>query len=300
MSAITSSPQDIERRELAGGVIVVGRSSLKEYLQGLKRGWGGGVDIWDWEKEIEGKLEYDGVFEERVKTEVVPGTSSLEPISTATSKTNLSGLNFLAKPQPIPYPPSSAPTQQTNTIPLHYHTPPDPLPSQPPILLVPFTNHLGFKQFPQMIYSFFTEHHRVRSGARAALALIEGPTRPFEESDLDFERDTEGYYPKWYKDTPERTSQARKEYYEKLSPRLEAARSFASGARAMTKEEETAQKVTTELDLREERKKREMRWMGTEDGYEIVKPDSEVAWDDKWRGWLRVYDVDGSNQDSSI
>jgi import inner membrane translocase subunit TIM54 len=301
LPGVLSTPEEAERREVEGGVIVVGRSSLKEYLEGLKRGWNRGVDKWDWEEEIQEKIRNDGVFDppEPLVEPTIHQEGELEvtpPVNPLPAKP-IGGLGFLSRP-PAPLPPSSTLPRlenQTQSIPPQYHTPPATLPPHPPLLLVPFTHHLGFKQFPNMIYSFFTEHHRVRSGAEAALALIQGPTRPFFTNDLDFERKSEEYYPKWYKDTVERTSQSRKEYYEKLETRLKDARDFADGKREMTKVEEKAAKVTTENELREERKKREMRWIGTEDGYEIVKPDSQIAWDEKWRGWLKVYDWSGES-----
>jgi import inner membrane translocase subunit TIM54 len=297
---ISQSPAELAAKEAEEGVIIIGRSSLKEYLEGLRRGWEGGVGEWDWEKEIEGKIAFDGVFDAKPEP-VEPILEGLEqdvtksistPAPTPSPASSLSGLGFLSKPQ-SPIPPIN-PTASPS-IPSHYHTPPTTLPPHPPLLLIPFTNHLGFKQFPYMIYTFFTEHHRVRTGAEAALALIQGPTREFTDSDLTFNAESEAYYPKWYKDTIGRTETARKDYYTKLEERLKDARAFANGEREMTKVEEKNQKVTTENDLREERRKRELRWMGTEDGFEVVKPDSPIAWEDKWRGWLKVYDVDKVN-----
>ncbi|OWZ45140.1 mitochondrial import inner membrane translocase subunit TIM54 [Cryptococcus neoformans C23] len=57
-------PAETQRRAVESGVVVVGRASLKEYLEGLRRGWGGGVDEWEWEKEVEKTLAGDGVFGE--------------------------------------------------------------------------------------------------------------------------------------------------------------------------------------------------------------------------------------------
>jgi import inner membrane translocase subunit TIM54 len=41
--------------------------------------------------------------------------------------------------------------------------------------------------------------------------------------------------------------------------------------------------------LRQERLKREVRWMNEEQGYEVVKKGQPVTWDGRWEGWLNVY-----------
>ncbi len=65
----------------------------------------------------------------------------------------------------------------------------------------------------------------------------------------------------------------------------------------MTAEEKTSTKgPETEQELRDERQKKELRWMGQLEGWEIVKPDSPVTWDPKWEGWLKVYEAPGGVQ----
>ena len=288
-------PKVLERRELEGGVVLVGRASLKEYMEGLRRGWEGGVNEWHWEKEVEGRLVGDGVFdppessEEVMKEEGVPASSDQPTVASPIPSrfTSFSRPPLSTSPPPFPSSPSPSPT-----IPSHLHIPPSPLPPQPPILLLPFTNHLGFRQFPLMIRDFFTERHRVRSGANAALALIESHTRPFTSSDKDFDRQAEGYYTKAFDEMSARIATARKEYYANLAPRLEAARALASGERELSDaEKKSGREAVTEESLREERRKKELRWFGNEDGREIVRRESEVRWDERWEGWLRVYDL---------
>ncbi|KIO19859.1 hypothetical protein M407DRAFT_30474, partial [Tulasnella calospora MUT 4182] len=41
------SPTDKRDRELAGGIIIVGRNTFKEYMEGLKRGWTSGLETID-------------------------------------------------------------------------------------------------------------------------------------------------------------------------------------------------------------------------------------------------------------
>ena len=271
----TLDPKAKEERELQGGIVLVGRASLKEYLEGLRRGWTGGVGGWEWEKEVEGKLEGDGVFdnpksdflpdEEATTTPPASHASSSPPPPPSASPLP-SGLSFLSRPPP---PPSLANplshSRSPEEIPSHFHAPPLPLPPQPPIFLLPFTNHVGFKQFPYIIYDFFTEHHRVRSGAQAALALLEGNTRPFTDRDKGFGEESETWYTKSFAQLPERMAIARRDYYSALEPRLESARALANGERELSEaEKKSTRSPVTEVDLRLERRNRELRWLGND------------------------------------
>ncbi|OXG84452.1 mitochondrial import inner membrane translocase subunit TIM54 [Cryptococcus neoformans var. grubii Br795] len=244
-------PAETQRRAVESGVVVVGRASLKEYLEGLRRGWGGGVDEWEWEKEVEKTLAGDGVFGE-----------SESP----------------------PRPPAPAPASPP--------TPPSPLPPTPPLLLLPFTNHLGFLQLPYMILDFFNERAKVRQGAQSALALIEGPTRDMHRDDAEhWEEKSEGWYNKTARQLPERLQKARTEYYESIRSRIDLARAYENGDRQMTEEEKKANKVERIQDIQAERLKKELRWRGSEEGWEIVKPETPATWRDNWEGWLKVYQV---------
>ena len=296
----TLDPKAKEERELQGGIVLVGRASLKEYLEGLRRGWTEGVGQWEWEKDVEEKLEGDGVFD-NPKPDFLPDeeTATLSPTShsspplSAPQPLSGLGLSFISRPTASPSLgiPSTLP-ESSEKVPSHFHTPPRPLPSQPPILLLPFTNHVGIKQFPYIIYDFFTEHTRVRSGAQAALALIDGSTRPFTDRDREFGEESESWYSKSFAQLPERMATARKDYYSALEPRLESARALANGERELSEAEQKSNKSRmTEVDLRLERRNRELRWLGNEDGFEIVKKDKPLAWDESFDGWLRVYTV---------
>ncbi|KAK8844617.1 hypothetical protein IAR55_006464 [Kwoniella newhampshirensis] len=303
------SPEEVRQKELEGGVVLVGRQSMKEFLEGLRRGWMGGVDSWDWEKEVENKLENDGVFEERVESVNLPVSVDssetlteqhlVDPAATTTAPSKpIGGLGFLSRPGA---PPSTFSmgmgsdlpnTPATPLIPSHYHVPPSPLPPQPPILLLPFVNHVGFMQIPQMIGSWFNERRRVSAGSQAALALIESRTRPFDPLvDLEFDKGSERFYNKAAKELPKRIETARKDYYEALRPRVEEARKYELGQREMTDEEKKSGKVWRVDELKEERKKKELRWMGNQEGWEIVRPESEPTWDQRWEAWLNVFDL---------
>ncbi|WVR03287.1 hypothetical protein IAU60_000278 [Kwoniella sp. DSM 27419] len=297
------TPEEIRRKELEGGVVLVGRMSLKEYMEGLRRGWTGGVDAWDWDKEIQAKLDADGLFDEPKVEETKPAggeqgdaaaTASTVPASPTMPSRPPTGLGFLSRPSPPALPASPAGGDSTPAqpqIPAHWQVPPSPLPAQPPILLLPFVNHIGFTQIPHMIKSFFTERYRVREGADAALALINNTIRPMSHEDTEFGRETEAYYNKAARELPKRVGDARKDYYDSLRPRVDEARAYEMGQREMTPEETKSGKVVRLDELKEERKKKELRWMGNEEGWEIVKPQSEVAWVEGWENWLRVFEL---------
>lgn len=294
------SPEAVRQRELEGGTILIGRPSLKEYLAGLHLAYNNGVNEWVWEKEIDRAIKDDGVFDEPV-TAAPEAPVEPEPTTagdTAPASPNYTNLSFLSRPPPTPAAPAAA-APAPFAIPDSWHAAPVQLPAQPPILLVPFHNHLGFKQIPFMIYDWFTESKRVQAGAEAAYALLTNEIRPFvgpEEGaaspDTAFDTKAESYYKNRYEGLPERTEQARKDYYKDLAPRLESARQFARGERGLTDEEKKSDKpIVTEDALREERRKKELRWLGAIEGFEIVRPETPTAWDPKWNGWLRVFDT---------
>jgi import inner membrane translocase subunit TIM54 len=309
-------PSSEAQRELEGGTVLVGRASFKEYMEGLKRGWMGGVNPWSLEDDVKKKVEGDGAFDD-------PATATLRDAATAAAEqdlssadlkeitpsplpsapTNPTGLGFLSRPTPPPFSLNS-PNANTPSIPAHLHLPPSPLPPQPPILFLPYTNHMGFKAFPYFIYQFFTERHRVRAGSEAALALIQSQTRPDEGvqteegtgklirqgGDLDFDLEGESFIRKSFKKFPGQIETARKDYYEALKTRVESVMDLQAGRREMTDNEKSGKtKVEMIEEMKDERIKKEMRWCGGEDGYEIVKPETPVVWDPRWDGWLRVF-----------
>jgi import inner membrane translocase subunit TIM54 len=310
------------QRELEGGTVLVGRASFKEYMEGLKRGWMGGVNPWSLEDDVKRKIEGDGVFDDPATAQLRDAAAAerdlsaanLEEPSTSTLPTppsNPTGLGFLSRPAPPQFSPTNPNGSSAPSIPAHLHLPPSPLPPQPPILFLPYTNHMGFKAFPYFIYQFFTERHRVRAGSEAALALIESNTRPFQSptredegvttdeatgkltrqgGDLDFDLEGESFTRKSFKKFPSQIETARKDYYETLKTRVESVMDLQTGRREMTDAEKSGKtKVEMIEEMKDERLKKEMRWYGGEDGYEIVKPEQPVVWDPRWDGWLKVF-----------
>lgn len=297
-------PAEVKRREVESGVVLVGRASMKEYLEGLRRGWEGGVDEWEWEKEVEKTLEHDGVFDEpknvadaadaavdaaAVDSNVETATDAAVPIAAAPAAPR-SSFAFLSRPSPPA--PATGPGTPTPVNPARLHAPPSRLPPTPPVLLLPFTNHLGFLQLPYMILDFFNERAKVRQGAQSALALIESPVTDMHSGDAEhWDEKSESWYNKTARQLPDRLHKARTEYYESIKSRIDLARAYENGDREMTDEEKKANKVERIQDIQAERLKKELRWRGSEEGWEIVKPETPATWRDNWEGWLKMYQV---------
>jgi import inner membrane translocase subunit TIM54 len=317
------TPEQKLEREVDGGVVLIGRHTLKEYMEGLKRGWMGPVNKLDREGDVAKELEFDGVFEEKpAPTEDGVSEHQSEPPAAPAPATPsppkmLGAFAHLQKPTPAIS--STSPSESTvdpeSLITPEMHQPPSPLPQQPAMLLVPWINHLGFKQIPYMFIGLFTESKKYREGGEAALKLILGPQRDFVGSeyvdhalalpsetatgadssrsttDLDFDLVEETWYKKAFDETPASIEKHRKEYYEHhLKPKLQAARELAAGTREPTKEE-VAKPPPSEAELKAERLKKEFLWWKQLEGYEIVKRGSRVPWDERWTGWLKVFET---------
>ncbi|KAG2146851.1 mitochondrial import inner membrane translocase subunit Tim54 [Suillus bovinus] len=294
------------KRELEGGIVLVGRHTLKEFMSGLKRGWTESMDRVDREDLLAQELASDGRFDEPEEPVVDPEVVDGEPLPTR-SRLLPSQNTVVFSPFQMSSSSPSKSIQPTSNIPAHLDTPPSTIPTLPTLLLVPFTNHIGFSQVPNMLWGFFNERHKVRAGSEAAYSLIMSRMRPFaaphttvatsdiQESqsgghqggDLDFDLPAESYYVGAY--TPSETEKARKTYYDALPAKLATARALARGTRAPTKEE-NSHPPPTEVELRAERLKKEMRWRGDEAGWDIVKPGQPVQWDERFADALQVFD----------
>ncbi|KAH9950192.1 mitochondrial import inner membrane translocase subunit Tim54 [Amylocystis lapponica] len=306
-----TSPEDIRRRELEGGIVIVGRPTFKEFMAGLARGWTGSLEVVDKEELLARVLESDGNFDEPEPEFVNDGPDvEAEPLPTVSKIP--SSKSFSSFTAPLRAPPSPPPASSPRLASLD--VPPAQIPSQPPILFVPFINFIGFTQIPLMIWEFFNERHKVRAGAQAAIRLIERDTRPFSASgennspvpdggavradgaapthpptDLDFNRDAEEYYKKSIvKSFTSTIEKARTDFYAALPAKLETARALARGTREPTKEEKNFP-PPTEVELRAERMKKESRWRADEEGWDIINPEKEVEWDERLRSALRVF-----------
>lgn len=310
-----NSPEAKRSRELAGGTIIVGRPAFKEFMAGLKRGWSESLELADKEEQLANELASDGRFDEVEPDipDVIIGDG--EPIPTVSKLQSSKPFGALAPPHlKIPTQTFSR-SQQSDGIPDTLNAAPATIPPQPPILLVSFLNRVGLSQIPAMIWEFFNERQKARAGAEAAYRLIVGETRPFIRpfessdtitvdsepapgqpyqvdatfSDLDFDKDKEAYYKKSVvKSFSADIQKAREEYYAELPKKLEIARALARGTREATKDEQSYP-PPTEVQLRAERLKKELRWRSDERGWEIIKPDSPVTWDARFKDILRVF-----------
>lgn len=288
------SPAARTRRELQGGTVIVGRHSLKEYMEGLKRGWSEPLTKRDIEDELAQSLSND-VFDEPATSEMTlgdahpepahPPSSPLFPPASATQKSNVSNSLF------GPIRQVSSPKASTFSM---SDVPPEFIPPQAPIGLIPFTNHLGFWQVPYMIYDFFTQRHRVLSGCQAGYAIVMAHTRPMTRTDLDFDIHSEQYIKGGWQKLPKRIEDAKKDYYKELKKNVKVARELAYGEREPTRAEKS-NPPKTEVELREQRLKKELKWKEDLEGWEVLN--GGVTWDDKFDGVLQVFEQPSQTYD---
>jgi import inner membrane translocase subunit TIM54 len=342
--ATNRTPQERAARALAGGTVVVGRSTLKEYLAGLKSGWTDSLAKVDRDATLADALADDGTFDEPDEPALVgpdgePLPTPVRPPAPGTTGPIFSPLQaqIRALESAAPAPPTAAAPQ---AIPAALDAPPAVLPALPPLLLVPHTNRIGLRHIPMMIWEWFNERERVLAGAQAGVALVRGATRPFsapppdvlaardaaaaaakaaasasegdmadmadapappapgpdDATDLDFDRTGERVYKpslsSWHADL----EKARAEFYKKLPERLATARALARGTREASKDE-VSHPPPTEHELREERLKNERRWRADAIGWDVVRPDAEPVWDERFRDVLRVFVDPGEGVD---
>ncbi|KAF8605450.1 hypothetical protein BDV93DRAFT_490875 [Ceratobasidium sp. AG-I] len=319
------TPAKQRQRELEGGIIIVGRHTLKEYTHGLRLGWSESLSAPDREEVLARALAADGAFDEPnlpgEPSEMAdePSTASASNSTTPAGKSPLFSTIIAPPRTSTPQNSSHRPSPPRPVMP---DIPPREIPPQPPVLLLPFENLLGFRYVPHIIVDFFNERKRVKAGAEAAYTLIEAQTRDFlppdsevegkelpdilsfgrgkeedlkslptvgpQGGDVDFDHYVEGYYRKNYNDVPKDTAKARKRYYDDLPGKLAAARSLARNEREPTKEERNFP-PPTEVELTTERFKKELKWYENLEGWKLLRAGSGVDWDSRLATALRVY-----------
>ena len=294
------SPEARRRRELEGGIVLVGRPTFKEFMEGMRRGWTDGLERVDNEDQLARELEADGKFDEIDEPTSPVATESLGDSEPLPTKSRLPPSTGLFQPLYPPSSPGSKPSSSSSafSIPEHFNIPPASIPQQPPILFVPFTNYLGFLQLPHMIWDFFNQRQKVLSGAQCAYRLIKSHTRPFEPStDLDYGLDAEYYYKSSMKKYAETVDKIRTGYYKTLPDKLKTARDLARGNREPTKDE-INYPPPTEVELRAERLKKELRWRTDVAGWDIIKPETPLTFNERFNGALQVF-VDPSGTEAN-
>jgi len=298
-------PEQLRQDELEGGIVLVGRPTFKEFMAGLKKGWSEGVENVDYDEVLARELESDAHFDE-----VDEPRDGAETWSDGFDRSNLPSPNNspVFSPLQMSTMPRSAPSSSSSASSGSSYEPPAVIPPIPPLLLVTFTNRIGLTQIPLMIWDWFNQRHKVRSGAEAGYCLVMKSTRPIipptlkpeslfgdishdqplDQGDLAFDKDVESLYKSSLSKIPSEIEESRKKYYGELPAKLETARSLARGTREPTKEE-MKNPPPTEVELRAARMKKEKRWRRDVAGWEIVKPEQDVAWDERFRHVLRRF-----------
>ena len=293
------SPEAKRRRELEGGIVVVGRPTFKEFMEGMRRGWTDGLEKVDKEDQLAREMESDGKFDEIGESTSTVDTESLGDDEPLPTKSRLPPSTGIFTPPYLRPSPDNRSSPSSASIPEHLNIPPASIPQQPPILFVPFTNYLGFLQLPHMAWDFFNQRQRVLSGAQCAYRLVRSHTRPFEPStDLDHGLDAEHYYKSSMKKYAESVEKIRTGYYKNLPDKLKIARDLARGNREPTKDE-INYPPPTEVELRAERLKKELRWRSDVAGWDIIKPEASVAFDERFNGALQVF-IDPSETETEL
>lgn len=177
--------QYYEQHAQEGGIVLIGRSSMKEYLWALKEAWTTPLDLQREQKIAETDVEVveDEELKRFVKDEGLfapPAEStgsSASPAHPALGSAFRDTYAAISKSTGPIFEPNEE--QDASTKPM---LEPSEIPQQPPLLLVPFSHPLGSIRFwPQRLYHhLFGERHKAEAGAKAALDLVHARTRPFE------------------------------------------------------------------------------------------------------------------------
>lgn len=197
-----------EANELDGGIVMLGRGALKEYLWALRKGYGEEIDLRE-EARLEGmglgsgEKRKDGRWER--EEEIMVRELDREDAKSDSAPFDVPepvGLERLDSSDPTSTPEEPAVPLSTayapyRALPILPSTPPPPppaaadekplilpavtqIPSQPPLLLVPFSHPFGIRQWPAKLLHFFNHRSDVKLGAECAVSIINAQTRPFD------------------------------------------------------------------------------------------------------------------------
>lgn len=258
-----------EARILQGGTILIGRSTLKEYLTALHRGYTESMTLVNQEEQLAQQLAEDNVFDED-DSDIPQSSVPRNPLAPMP----LSSMISLRK-------------VVEEHVPENLDIPPDSFPPLPPLILVPFVNRIGLKQVPRMMVEFFNRRHEVRTGGDAALIVIDALSRDFQKGDVDWGKETESYYKASVHKIPSEIEKARNTYYKELPKRIALARTLERREREPT-EAESQNPPPSEVELRAERLSKESKWRTNLNGWELIRPDAEIEWDDRFLS-LKVF-----------
>lgn len=300
------SPEQRRAKELQGGIVIIGRHTFKEFMEGQRRGWTESLERLDEDAGLSLELQANNVFDEPPlvvdeRSEVFTQSPPLQIPSSST----------LPK-LPVMSPSSTSPPPHSTTS--------ASIPPMPALLLVSYRNIIGFRNVPWMLIDFFNERQKVGTGCEAAYRLVKSCTSEFAApspseanassiasssgdsssgvNDLNFNLDLEKWYPSSFLKLPDSIEKARKEYYTALPQKIKVARELSRGTRSPTKDEKS-HPPPTEVELHAERLKKEKRWRDDLAGWQILKPDTPVAWDERFRGVLQVFKDPGEGKSST-
>ncbi|WFD44624.1 mitochondrial import inner membrane translocase subunit tim54 [Malassezia psittaci] len=311
------TPAEQLQRELDGAVVLIGRPALKEWAWGMKQGWNTEIpaEPVDHEELLAASLSEDDVFQEQPEDSSPNASSEAHdetPLASSTNKFMLPsqiGLQSMSRPGMPSFAGASAShtspaSPESNSAATHPNLiPPSTIPAQPPLCFVDFTNLVGWRNIPRRIAHFFNHRQDVRRGAEAGISIVLGNKSDAKEFDvgpagsiqdqppqggnLDWGLAEEDVYPPRFDKTPARISKEREDFYKTLQTELQASREIARGQREPTKAEKR-EMPRGEIELRDDRFKNERDWHNLLMGWQILTPASGVAWDEAWRGSLRV------------
>ncbi|KAI0811015.1 inner membrane protein import complex subunit Tim54-domain-containing protein [Irpex lacteus] len=229
MNLPTSTVEAKRQRELEGGIVIVGRPAFKEFMAG-------GSEKVDKEEQLA-----------RLWRTTPVNTGPSKPFSPFTPP-------YLSSVQ------ASTSSSSREAIPSNLNSPPSTLPPQPPIYLVsfvdymtrPMTGRISEPLTPVPGDDFSGTEPTPAHGYQADESIAPNPP-----TDLDFDKDVEGYYKKSFvKSFSSDIEKARANYYSELTKKLETARALPV--------EEQNYPPPTEVELRAERMKKELRWRSDE------------------------------------
>lgn len=332
------TPQEQLERELNGGIVLVGRPAYKEWTWGLKQGWTTRLppSRQDLDEPLARELSNDDKFDEEEvedKTAFVGDVSSGDdgaeadgagaPLPSRMASINPRNLNpAFASPQNFANNRNNRAAgtnqdeqqQQGPAVNERLLDPPSAIPAQPPLCFVDYVNLVGFSKMPRRIVGFFNQRHRVLLGAEAGLQVALGDkstARPFDAppeleirseppqgGDLDWGLDSERFYPGSFAKTLSEIEKARSSWYEALPRRLRDTRTLVRGEREPTATEKN-DPPKTEGELREERFAKEREWRNLANGFDILRPENGVQWDERFRDCLRIFSASNAPSLSS-
>ncbi|CEH18010.1 SPHINGOSINE KINASE [Ceraceosorus bombacis] len=322
-SPFALSAQDQLQRELEGATVIVGRPAYKEYMWGLKEGWTTSLPAArsDLDEPLAKRLAEDSVFDEVEYPEVVQAREKAERLrnapplsrddeewqqalaeaegSAAVSGTAIQGGSSISG--------SSLSDAERNAAAALASLEDEGDGAGAPL---PPRRHGGgaagsvpFSMGPRSVVEGISSPAAnarlappAQIPAQAPLVFFEGASSvqayresPPQGGDLDWGLRSEDFVLPRFEKTLTDVSKARESYYNDLPRQIRDTRTLARGLREPSAVEKN-NPPKTEMQLREERMRREREWEWTEQGYEILRKDNGVAWHEAFRGSLRVFE----------